>query len=123
MNSLDNIIARLEKKVQKYRMCICVIYLISENHGVAFMLRHFLQEYGYGNEVYGYNFPNIYEPYESNDTNYFESGIQFYFHDKIQLISNSDFATLINQFCEAYIGTESKEINELINEVIKRFSA
>lgn len=124
MDVIDVIISKFRCNASNYRICITVIYLISQNYGVVFLLKKLLEEYGYGNDVYGYNFPNIFDPSDSDDEYYFESGIQFYFHNDMQVVSNSEVVKLLKEFCGLYIESEYENVEEvsaLLKEITTRF--
>ena len=98
----DVLLPQFKPELRKYDVCICVMDLLARLHGVPFLLKQFLAEDGWGNDVYGFNFPNIYEPYECNEDGYFASGVQFYYHEQTQLISNGDFAAVVEALCAVY---------------------
>lgn len=96
------LLPQFKLELRKYDVCICVMDLLAHLYGVPFLWQQFLAEDGWGNDVYGFNFPNIYEPDEWNEEGYFESGVQFYYHQQIQLISYCDLAAVVEEFCTVY---------------------
>lgn len=75
----DVLLPQFKPEFRKYDVCICVMDLLVYLHGVPFLLKRFLAENGY-----------------------FESGVQFYYHRKIQLISNCDLAAVVEELCAVY---------------------
>ena len=103
MDLIDKYLPLLGTELISYKECISVMHLISSNHGIIKMLDYFIEEKSFGNDIYGFNFPNIYEPCDSDDEDYFENGVQFYFHGKVKVVSNDMFINLIEVFCELYL--------------------
>lgn len=117
MDVIERILSLFSWNADQYRTCISVLYLISENRGTAFLLRELLEDCGYGNDIYGYNFPDTYDPLDSETDEYFESGIQFYFHDEQQVVPYPEFVKLLNEFVRVYVKSGSQEIRSLLDMV------
>ena len=111
---------------KEYMECVDVMCMITKNHGIIRLLDEFLDGNGYGNDIYGFNFPNVYEPDESDDPNYFESGVQFYFHDTICVLSDVDFINLVEKFCYIYLKRnisedEEKSVISILSNLRKKY--
>lgn len=117
MDIIESILSRFSWNAGEYRTCISVLHLISESRGADFLLRQLLEECGYGNDIYGFNFPNTYDPSDAEDNGYFESGIQFYFHNEQQVVSCSEVIRILNEFVRIYLKPESQEIRSLLDMV------
>lgn len=97
------------QKFPQNNTLLSACFKILLNHDFLDKLKLMSEKIGFGNNIYGFNFPDIFDEGDIGSEGYFENGIEFYLHNSSIVLDYSTFYEYIKIISGVYVEKNQKD--------------